>query len=105
MNQGLFLLVGIKWVNTTNSLSSGSLHFHESETDNGKFISNIYLLDVMLMKKIKQGKAMESDESCYFRKRGREALPDKVTCDQGPGQHRSEGGGTRHMAIAEVCSR
>lgn len=105
MNQGLFLLVGIKWVNTTNSLSSGSLHFHESETDNGKFISNIYLLYVMLMKKIKQSKAMESGESWYFRKRGREALPDKVTCDQGPGQHRSEGGGTRHMTIAEVCSR
>lgn len=41
----------------------------------------------MLMKKIKQGKAMESDESCYFRKRGRDALPDKVTCDQEPGQN------------------
>lgn len=35
----------------------------------------------MLMKRIKQGKAMERDESCYFRKRGRNPLPDKVTCD------------------------
>lgn len=38
----------------------------------------------MVMKKIKHGKAMESDENS---KRGREAHPDNMTCHQGSGQN------------------
>lgn len=35
---------------------------------------------------------------CYFRKRGREALPGKVTCDKGIWTKQGGGGGTRLMA-------
>ena len=48
---------------------------------------------------------MGSDNGCYFRKGGREVLPDKVILEQRSGQNVGGGRGTRHMATGEDCSR
>lgn len=46
--------------------------------------SYVYLIfDLMLMKKIKQSKAIESNGGCYFRKEGREDLLGKMIFEQG----------------------
>jgi hypothetical protein len=53
------------------------------------------------VKKTKQGKMMESDESCCIKKGGRESHPDKMILEQGPGEKGCGAEETSHKAPGE----